>query len=122
MHKQIIVLTLCLFVIYITNNNDKLEFIPDITKYQNDVLVIVTPWCDICTETKKILQKSNMPISYYNLSACSQPFLVKYAVVGVPTFLYIKNGQVIHKDVGIEDQSTLFDKVNILYNEHIESD
>jgi thiol-disulfide isomerase/thioredoxin len=121
--NKIMMFLLCIFFICITEtkNNKKEILIPDITKHNDKLLVVIASSCDICKKTKKTLQKTSVPIIYCNLNTCSQTFLAKYNIVGVPTFLYIKNGTVVHKDVGMEDKSTLYDKVDKLYKKYIKN-
>ncbi len=120
MKKQIPILFFSLLLCAAASNHDQQDaLIPTIKQYNDKLLVIVAPWCDICTKTKKILKNSDVPIAYCNLDRCSQPFLLKHDVIGVPTFLYIKDGQVVHKDVGVKDQSTLFDNVAKLYKTYL---
>jgi thioredoxin 1 len=79
------------------------------------------PWCGPCRMVAPILEKiakeqdGKLIVAKVNTDEYSH-WASKYGVQGIPTMLFIANGQVIHKQVGLLPESKMKEIVNLFLN------
>ena len=44
----------------------------------------------------------------------SKPIAIKNKVMGVPTLIFYKNGEIVDRVTGVVEQSTLYEKIDVL--------
>jgi thioredoxin 1 len=77
------------------------------------------PWCTPCRMVapmlEKIAKEQEGKLLVAKVNTDENPlWAMKYGVQGIPTLLFIANGQVVHEQVGAAPESKLKDLVNRL--------
>lgn len=100
-------------VLIITNENHKLE-VEESTK---PVLIdVYAPWCGPCQHMGPILDElekelgDKYKIGKINVDE-SRELAIKYGISSIPAFIFIKNNQVVSKEVGYISKDDLKEKL-----------
>lgn len=112
-----IMLTLYSFILYVPIKcvaprfiDDDQEFETTLTYTQQPLFVIFSaPWCGICNTFKETLtQLTEHPVFKNTVTFITVNFdkakrlCTQYKVDRIPTFIYIQDGNVVRKDIGIK--------------------
>lgn len=73
-----------------------------------EVVDVWAPWCGPCKQMMPVIEdlasEYNVPDSKVNIKKVNadedQDFVVKYGIRGIPTLLFMKDGEVVDKIVG----------------------
>ena len=89
-------------------NNEDFETIV-IKNNQPVILKFAAEWCGVCTTTQEDFEKvakekefKNIIFAQINMSDFPK-ISKKYGIIGVPTFVYFKDGNVLGQDVGVQN-------------------
>jgi len=91
---------------------------------KSSVPVIVdfwAPWCGPCRMVAPMLDKiakeqdGKLIVAKVNTDENSR-WAMQYDVQGIPTMLFIANGELVHKQVGVLPEAKLKDAVNLFLN------
>lgn len=90
---------------------------------KSDVLVLVdfwAPWCGPCRVTSPLIEKlageyAGKPVKIGKINVDeNQVTAEKYGVMSIPTFLFIKQGEVIDQLVGAQPEGAFREKLEAL--------
>lgn len=88
---------------------------------QNDKLSVVdcwAPWCGPCVALTPIIEsiaEENPDINVGKLNVDENgEIAMNYGITSIPTILFIKNGEIVYKHVGLAPKTTLEEKINSL--------
>jgi thioredoxin 1 len=79
------------------------------------------PWCGPCRMVAPMLDKiakeqaGKLIVAKVNTDENSR-WAMQYGVQGIPTMLFIANGELVHKQVGVLPEAKLKDTVNLFLN------
>lgn len=112
-----IISTICAFILCMSTQCIPQSYVDDFQEFetmlaytQQPVFVIFSaPWCGICTSFKDTLNQLTehdifkKTVRFVTVNFDKAKLLcTKYAVDRIPTFLYVQNGQILRKDVGVK--------------------
>ena len=94
------------------------EYQAEVLNCKGKVLVdFFATWCGPCQMLSQVLEQvaSEYPdIDFYKVNVDEEPDLAeKFGVMSIPTFVAIKNGEVLGTSIGVQDEEELlkiFDK------------
>lgn len=95
-------------ILELTNEN----FEDQVLKSEKTVLIdFYADWCGPCKMMAPVVEKiaeenSNIKVGKVNIDEESE-LAIKYGVMSIPTFIVIKNGEVVNRIVGAVDKSEL---------------
>ena len=95
-------------ILELTNEN----FEEQVLKSEKTVLIdFYAEWCGPCKMMAPVVEKiaeenSNIKVGKVNIDEESE-LAIKYGVMSIPTFIVIKNGEVVNRIVGAVDKSEL---------------
>ena len=94
----------------ITANYDKA-----IKSAENVIIEFSADWCGPCKIMKPILEKvSKQNIKVFDVNIEEEHDLtVKYGIRNIPTTFYYKNGDLVNKTVGVQEESKILSKFDI---------
>lgn len=88
---------------------------------QNDKLSVVdcwAPWCGPCVALTPIIEsiaEENPDINVGKLNVDENgEVAMTYGITSIPTILFIKNGEIVYKHVGLAPKTTLEEKIKQL--------
>ena len=95
--------------------NDINEFNKAIQEHDECLVKIGTSWCGPCKIVEKNIEdieKSHTDVYFINVDAMEADEIAeKYDVRNVPVTLVIKNGEVVSREVGLQSQADLEDRL-----------
>ena len=100
-------------VIVLTNEN----FDKEVMQSSKPVVIdIYATWCGPCQQIKPIFEKLSQELGdQYTFASLNvdeaRDLAIKYGVTSIPTFVFLKNGQIKGKDVGFLSKETLKEKL-----------
>lgn len=98
------------------DNNNKNEFFIKSEKLK--IIYFTAEWCGPCKQLKPIMEEissENNQIEIGRIDVDQLPDLTeKFAIMSVPTLIFIKNGKQILKNIGMIHKQKLENKINEL--------
>ena len=99
----------------VINNLD--DFNKAVEEHNICLVKIGTTWCGPCKVVQKNIEnieKQHSDVYFINIDAdeADDEILEKYSVRNVPVILFINNGELISKEIGILTEAQLEDKLN----------
>ncbi|HLE76382.1 MAG TPA: thioredoxin [Candidatus Babeliales bacterium] len=92
------------------------NFDKDVLQASKPVVVdVYATWCGPCQQMEPIFQELEKEMTGYVFAKLNvdetRDLAIKYGVISVPTFLFIKNGQVKAKQTGYMSKDMLKEKI-----------
>jgi len=90
----------------------------EIKKSSKPVIVkVYATWCGPCQQMKPIFDELEKELSNnYHFAELNvddaRDISIEYGITSVPTFLFIKNGEVKGRETGFMSKDTVIDKIN----------
>jgi len=89
------------------------------TRNGNVIIDFWAPWCVPCKTQTPILEatsKEHPNVKFYKVNVDEEPRLASTADVrSIPTIVFLKNGEIIDKHVGVLDKEALTTKIKEHY-------
>lgn len=85
------------------------------------ILDMYAPWCGPCRQMEPHIEQLEKEIgNKYKFAKLNvdeaRELAIKYAVTSIPTFLFIKNGNVINKETGYMSKDDLKSKIEAIFS------